>query len=305
MVIVSGVLRFVQESRSSAAAEKLTAMITTTACVTRLGEGKKEVPVAELTVGDIVYLSAGDMIPADLRIVSAKDLFVGQSALTGESAPVEKKPAPDAAGTAVTSCACLAFMGTNVVSGSGIGIVAATGADTLFGQTAKTLSQKPEKTAFEKGVNSISHILIAFMLAMVPVVFLVNGLTKNDWLGAVLFAVSVAVGLTPEMLPMIVTACLAKGAIALSGKKVIVKNLNSIQDLGGMDILCTDKTGTLTQDKVVLEMHLNVEGEEDAFVLPRLSEQQLSDGTEKFDGRRRYRAHARTVRTGRDRPLDV
>ncbi len=269
MVIVSGVLRFVQESRSSAAAEKLTAMITTTACVTRLGEGKKEVPVAELTVGDIVYLSAGDMIPADLRIVSAKDLFVGQSALTGESAPVEKKPAPDAAGTAVTSCACLAFMGTNVVSGSGIGIVAATGADTLFGQTAKTLSQKPEKTAFEKGVNSISHILIAFMLAMVPVVFLVNGLTKNDWLGAVLFAVSVAVGLTPEMLPMIVTACLAKGAIALSGKKVIVKNLNSIQDLGGMDILCTDKTGTLTQDKVVLEMHLNVEGEEDAFVLCR------------------------------------
>ena len=269
MVAVSGILRFVQESRSGAAAEKLSAMITTTTCVSRKGEGKKEIPVSELAVGDEVHLSAGDMIPADLRIVAAKDLFVAQSALTGESAPEEKKAEPCEAGS-LTNCGCLAFMGTNVVSGSGVGVVAATGEDTLFGQTAKTLSAgKTEKTAFEKGVNSVSHILIGFMLAMVPVVFLVNGFTKGEWLGAALFAVSIAVGLTPEMLPMIVTACLAKGSVALSKRKVVVKDINSIQNLGAMDILCTDKTGTLTQDKVVLEMHLNVEGEEDARVLCR------------------------------------
>lgn len=268
MVAVSGVLRFIQETRSSAAAEKLSAMITTTACVSRAGEGRREIPVSELAVGDEVHLSAGDMIPADLRIVAAKDLFVAQSALTGESAPEEKSAAPCADG-ALTGRACLAFLGTNVVSGSGVGLVAATGGDTLFGQTAKTLTGKPEKTAFEKGVNAVSHLLIAFMLAMVPVVFLLNGFTKGDWLSAALFAVSIAVGLTPEMLPMIVTACLAKGSVALSGKKVVVKNLNSIQNLGAMDVLCTDKTGTLTQDKVVLEMHLNVEGKEDARVLCR------------------------------------
>lgn len=269
MVAVSGVLRFVQESRSGAAAEKLSAMITTTTCVSRKGDGKREIPVSELAVGDEVHLSAGDMIPADLRIVAAKDLFVAQSALTGESAPEEKKAEPCEAGS-LTNCGCLAFMGTNVVSGSGVGIVAATGEDTLFGQTAKTLSAgKTEKTAFERGVNSVSHILIGFMLAMVPVVFLVNGFTKGEWLGAALFAVSIAVGLTPEMLPMIVTACLAKGSVALSKRKVVVKDINSIQNLGAMDILCTDKTGTLTQDKVVLEMHLNVEGVEDARVLCR------------------------------------
>ena len=269
MVAVSGTLRFVQEAKSGAAADKLMSMISTTACVSRKGEERGQIPVSELTVGDIVYLSAGDMIPADLRILSAKDLFVAQSSLTGESVPEEKKGAPAAAGTALTSCACLAFMGTNVVSGSGAGAVVATGADTEFGRAAKSLAQKPEKTAFEKGVGSVSHILIGFMLAMTPVVLLINGLTKGDWLNAVLFAVSIAVGLTPEMLPMIVTACLAKGALALSRKKVIVKNMNAIQDLGSMDILCTDKTGTLTQDKVVLEMHLNVEGEEDASVLAR------------------------------------
>ena len=269
MVAVSGILRFVQESRSGAAAEKLSAMITTTTCVSRSGEGKREIPVSELVVGDEVHLSAGDMIPADLRIVAAKDLFVAQSALTGESAPEEKKAEPCEAGS-LTNCGCLAFMGTNVVSGSGVGIVAATGEGTLFGQTAKTLSAgKTEKTAFEKGVNSVSHILIGFMLAMVPVVFLVNGFMKGEWLGAALFAVSIAVGLTPEMLPMIVTACLAKGSVALSKRKVVVKDINSIQNLGAMDILCTDKTGTLTQDKVVLEMHLNVEGKEDARVLCR------------------------------------
>ena len=267
MVLVSGSLRFAQESRGTAAAEKLASMISTTACVARGGE-KREIPVSEIVPGDVVYLSAGDMVPADMRILSAKDLFIAQSALTGESAPEEKNAAP-AAGAVSASSPCLAFMGTNVVSGSGCGVVAATGADTLFGSTAKTLSRKAEKSAFEKGVASVSHILIAFMLAMVPVVFVLNGLTKGDWMGAFLFAVSIAVGLTPEMLPMIVSACLAKGAVALSRKKVIVKDMNAVQNFGAMDILCTDKTGTLTQDKVVLEMHLNVEGEEDESVLLR------------------------------------
>ena len=268
MVCVSGALRFVQESRSNAAAEKLSSMIRTTACVVRT-EGEREIPVSELAVGDVVRLAAGDMIPADMRILSAKDLFVTQSALTGESAPEEKSAAPADGHASLASCACLAFLGTNVVSGSGIGVVAATGADTQFGQVAATLRKKPEATAFDRGIRSVSRILIGFMLAMVPVVLLLNGLTKGDWMDALLFAVSVAVGLTPEMLPMIVTSCMAKGAMALSRKKVIVKDLNAIQNLGAMDVLCTDKTGTLTQDKVVLELHLNVAGEEDASVLWR------------------------------------
>ncbi len=268
MVGVSGVLRFVQETKSSAAAEKLAGMVGSTACAVRGGQAE-EVPVSSLVPGDVVRLSAGDMIPADLRIVEARDLFISQSALTGESAPEEKSFRPAKEVGSLTGCACLAFMGTNVVSGTGVGIVAATGAETVFGQTARSLGKKPGKTAFERGVASVSHILIAFMLAMVPVVLLLNGFTKGDWLSASLFAVSVAVGLTPEMLPMIVTACLAKGAVSLSRRKVIVKNLNSIQNLGAMDVLCTDKTGTLTLDKVVLEMHLNAEGREDASVLFR------------------------------------
>ena len=266
MIAVSGVLRFVQETQSGNAAAKLSSMISTTACVRRQESGKAEIPVGDIVVGDRVYLSAGDMIPADLRILSARDLFVAQSALTGESAPVEKISKADKDASAAS--ACLAFMGTNVVSGSGEGIVFATGADTVFGQTAKSLSSTGRrKTGFDKGVNAVSRILIGFMLIMVPVVLLVNGFTKNDWLNALLFSVSVAVGLTPEMLPMIVTTCLAKGSVAMSGKKVIVKDLNAIQDLGSVDVLCTDKTGTLTQDKVVLEMHLNADGEEDVRVL--------------------------------------
>ena len=265
MVAVSGVLRFVQESRSGAAAARLSALIESTATVVRGGQ-EREIAVGELVVGDVVRLSAGDRIPADLRIVAARDLFVSQSALTGESAPAEKTAAPADAG-AGAGCACLALLGSDVVSGSGAGAVVATGADTVLGQTARSLAAWPEKTAFERGMDAVSKILIGFMLAMVPVVFLLNGLTKGDWLSAVLFSVSIAVGLTPEMLPMIVTACLAKGAVALSRKKVIVKDLNAIQNLGTMDVLCTDKTGTLTLDKVVLEYHCNVEGEEDAGVL--------------------------------------
>ena len=267
MVAVSGLLRNIQEVKSSNAAAKLASMIVTSACVCRAESGKAEIPVDEIVVGDVVTLSAGDMVPADLRILSAKDLFISQSALTGESAPEEKTPAKAVSFSAAASCKCLAFLGTNVISGSGTGVVIATGGDTVLGQTAKSLAGKAPKTAFEKGVNSVSKILIFFMLAMVPIVFLANGFTKGDWPGAALFAVSVAVGLTPEMLPMIVTTCLAKGSVSLAEKKVIVKSMNSVQNLGAMDILCTDKTGTLTQDKVVLELHLNIAGEEDLRVL--------------------------------------
>ena len=266
MVMFSGVLRFVQETRSGNVAAKLLGMIHTTACVMRSGV-QSEIPMDEIAVGDIVYLSAGDMIPADMRILSAKDLFISQSALTGESEPVEKWGEADNGNDTLTDMRNLAFMGSNVISGSARGIVIAVGNDTMLGTMAKTLNEKPPKTTFEKGVNAVSWVLIRFMLIMVPIVLFVNGFTKGDWMQAALFAISIAVGLTPEMLPMIVTTSLAKGAMAMSRKKVIIKNLNSIQNLGSIDILCTDKTGTLTQDKVILEYHLNVDGEEDDRVL--------------------------------------
>ena len=266
MVLLSGGLRFVQETRSGNVADKLLGMLHTTACVEREGQ-KAEIPLEELVVGDLVHLSAGDMIPADLRILGAKDLFVSQSALTGESEAVEKLGDAFPQREALTDTANLAFLGSNVVSGSAKALVLAVGNDTMLGRMAKELNTKPPKTTFEKGVNSVSWVLIRFMLLMVPVVLFVNGFTKGDWMQAALFAISVAVGLTPEMLPMIVTTSLAKGALAMSKQKVILKNLNSIQDLGSMDILCTDKTGTLTQDKVVLEYHLNVDGQEDGRVL--------------------------------------
>ena len=266
MVLLSGGLRFVQETRSGNVADKLLGMLHTTACVEREGQ-KAEIPLEELVVGDLVHLSAGDMIPADLRILGAKDLFVSQSALTGESEAVEKLGDALPQREALTDAANLAFLGSNVVSGSAKALVLAVGNDTMLGRMAKELNTKPPKTTFEKGVNSVSWVLIRFMLLMVPVVLLVNGFTKGDWMQASLFAISIAVGLTPEMLPMIVTASLAKGALAMSKQKVIIKNLNSIQNLGSMDILCTDKTGTLTQDKVVLEYHLNVDGKEDDRVL--------------------------------------
>ena len=268
MVIISGVLRFVQEARSNNAAEKLLEMITTTTCVERLEDGKKEIPLEEVVVGDIVHLAAGDMIPADMRIIEAKDLFISQSALTGESEPLEKTPeAAKEKNEAITEYNNLAFMGSNVISGAAVGIVISVGNDTIFGSMAQSISEEPIVTSFEKGVNSVSWVLIRFMLVMVPVGFFINGMTKGNWIQAFLFAVSIAVGLTPEMLPMIVTTCLAKGAVSMSKKKTIVKNLNSIQNFGAMDILCTDKTGTLTQDKVVLEYHMNVHGKEDSRVL--------------------------------------
>lgn len=267
MVMISGILRFIQETRSGNAAAKLQNMICTTACVERNGQEKQEIPLDDIVVGDIVHLSAGDLIPADLRLLSTKDLFVSQSALTGESEPVEKLGCVCDKDSALTDLPNIAFMGSTVVSGSAKAVVLAVGNDTLLGSMAKTLNEKPPKTTFEKGVNAVSWVLIRFMLVMVPIVLFINGFTKGNWLQALLFAISVAVGLTPEMLPMIVTANLAKGAVAMSKKKVIIKNLNSIQNLGSMDILCTDKTGTLTQDKVVLEYYLDLRGKEDVRVL--------------------------------------
>lgn len=267
MVMISGILRFVQETRSGNAAAKLSAMIETTTCVERMETGQQEIPLDEVVVGDLVHLSAGDMVPADIRIIFARDLFVSQSALTGESEPVEKYLCLDVQAASITEKPNLAFMGSNVISGTAVGVAVAVGNDTLLGEMAKALNSKPPKTSFEKGVNSVSWVLIRFMLVMVPVVLFINGFTKGDWMNAALFAISVAVGLTPEMLPMIVTTCLAKGAVAMSREKVIIKNLNSIQNLGSIDILCTDKTGTLTQDKVVLEYHLDIEGKEAPRVL--------------------------------------
>lgn len=266
MVGISGVLRFVQETRSGNVAAKLSGMLHTTALVER-DNVRAELSMEELVAGDIVHLSAGDMVPADVRILQAKDLFLSQSALTGESEPVEKTGAVALGKSSLTELPNLAFLGSSVVSGSAKALVLSVGNRTMLGMLAKKLNQRPPKTTFEKGVNSVSWVLIRFMLAMVPVVLFLNGFTKGDWMQAVLFAISIAVGLTPEMLPMIVTTSLAKGALTMSKEKVIIKNLNSIQNLGSMDILCTDKTGTLTQDKVVLEYHLNLTGEEDDRVL--------------------------------------
>lgn len=269
MVTISGVLRFVQELRSSKAAEKLKAMVHTTVDVER--NGRKEISLQELVPGDIVYLAAGDMIPADVRIIRAKDLFVGQSALTGESEPVEKfggelsyEEAEDNNPLELNN---LAFMGTNVISGSALALVITTGDGTYFGEIGKSLTGKKVKTNFDIGVNKVSFLLIKFMAIMVPIVFFLNGFTKGSWLQAFLFALSVAVGITPEMLPMIVTTNLAKGAYAMAKRKTVVKKLDSIQNFGSMDILCTDKTGTLTQDKIILERHLDINGKTDDRVL--------------------------------------
>lgn len=261
MVFLSGTLRFVQESRSGNAAEKLLAMITTTCTVTRKGQEMAEIPLDEVVVGDIVHLSA------DVRILDAKDLFVSQASLTGESEPIEKIPMVNETRDAITDYTNIAFMGSNVLSGSASAVVVTVGDHTLFGSMASEVAHEAVETSFSKGVNAVSWVLIRFMLVMVPLVFVANGITKGDWLSAFLFGISIAVGLTPEMLPMIVTTCLAKGAVSMSKKQTIVKNLNSIQNFGAIDILCTDKTGTLTQDKVVLEYHLNVNGEDDLRVL--------------------------------------
>jgi len=271
MVTISGTLRFIQEGRSNKAGEKLKAMIKTTATVLRNGN-TVEIPISQLVPGDVIKIAAGDMIPADVRIIYAKDLFVSQSSMTGESEPVEKhgelqQDAKDKNQVSHLELENLAYMGTNVISGTATALVISTGNDTCLGNMADSITEKREQTSFDKGVNSVSWVLIRFMACMVPVVFLINGITKGDWLQAFLFALSVAVGLTPEMLPMIVTTNLAKGAVKMSKRKTIVKNLNSIQNFGAMDILCTDKTGTLTEDKIILERHLDIHGNENIRVL--------------------------------------
>ena len=270
MVGISVLLSFTQEYRSSRAAEKLKAMVRNTATVTRqASDGHSEqieVPVGELVVGDIVHLGAGDMVPADLRLLAAKDLFISQAILTGESLPVEKAAPSHAQATGAAGnpldLPTVCYMGTNVISGTASAVVVATGTRSYLGSLAHSMTGQRVQTSFDRGVNSVSWLLIRFMAVMVPIVFLINGLDKHDWTEAFLFALSVAVGLTPEMLPLIVTANLAKGALAMSKRKVVVKRLNAIQNFGAMDVLCTDKTGTLTLDKIVLERHLDLYGEE-------------------------------------------
>ncbi len=273
MVMVSSLLRFSQEFRSNRAAEQLKSMVKTTATVLRKDglrtSSKKEIDIKMLVPGDIVFLSAGDMIPADCRIIQSKDLFVSQAMLTGESMPAEKRNLAirEANNISPLELDNICFMGTNVVSGSASAMIVNTSNQTYFGSLSKSIVGKSAETSFDKGVNKVSYLLIKFMLVMVPLIFLINGLVKGNWLEALLFAIAVAVGLTPEMLPMIVTANLAKGAINMSKRKVIVKRLNAIQNIGAMDVLCTDKTGTLTMDKIVLERHLNIFGDEDEEVL--------------------------------------
>ncbi len=266
MVIVSTLLRFWQEWKANVSSQSLLKLVTNTCYVRRQGVADEEISIDELVPGDVVMIAAGDMIPADLRIIEAKDLFVSQASLTGESDPIEKLPEnrkEKAAKGSVVELDNICFMGSNVVSGSATGIVFATGNDTYLGTIAKSIAGHRAATAFDKGISRVSLLLIRFMLVMIPFVFLVNGVTKGDWLEAFIFAVSVAVGLTPEMLPMIVTANLSKGAVAMSKKKTIVKDLNAIQNFGAMNILCTDKTGTLTCDQIVLEKYMNADGSRD------------------------------------------
>ncbi len=289
MVLLSTVMRFVQETRSNKAADELKAMVSNKITVLRRDHAdenraqvsesidntrqntasrREELPIKELVPGDIIVLSAGDMIPADLRVLTAKDLFVSQSAMTGESLPVEKFVQARKSGTNAIELENLLFMGTNVVSGAGLAVVLETGGHTYFGALAQHVSAASRApTAFQTGVNRVSWLLIRFMMVMSPLVLLINGFTKGDWLEASLFALSIAVGLTPEMLPMIVTSTLAKGAVVLSRKRVIVKRLDAIQNFGAMNVLCTDKTGTLTQDKIFLERHTDVNGGKSAEVL--------------------------------------
>ena len=267
MVVLGVVLRFFQEMRADNAAEKLKAMVSNTATLVRDGK-EAEVPLKMLVPGDIIRLAAGDMVPADVRVLSAKDLFLNQAALTGESLPVERKA--DATSADVQNpleLPNICFLGSNVESGSATAVVIHTGDKTYFGSLAASIVGQRQLTSFDKGVNRFTWLMICFIAVMVPAVFLINGLSKHNWLEAFLFAMAVAVGLTPEMLPMIVTVNLSKGALAMARKKVIVKRLNAIQNFGAMDVLCTDKTGTLTQGKIVLEKHLDAHGDPSEKVL--------------------------------------
>jgi Mg2+-importing ATPase len=267
MVVLGVSLRFVQETKANTAAAKLKAMIRVTATVVRDGQ-PKEIPLQHLVPGDVVRLSAGDMVPGDVRLVSAKDLFVIQATLTGESMPVEKTDACDLRpNVSPIERSSLCFLGTSVESGAASAVIVATGAQTYFGKVARSLAGQQVETAFDRGVKKFTWLMLRFMAVMVPLVFLINGLLKRDWKEAFFFALAVAVGLTPEMLPMIVSVCLSKGALAMSKKKVIVKRLHSIQNFGAMNVLCTDKTGTLTMDHVILEIYCDVFKSESQAVL--------------------------------------
>jgi Mg2+-importing ATPase len=278
MVALSLALAIFQERRSSLAAEQLRAMVHTTVMVVRSDDEASQVesgtpepcelPLEQLVPGDVVHLSAGDMIPGDLRLIAAKDLFVNQATLTGEALPVEKHADVQmAALTDIGALTNICLMGTTVVSGSATGVIALTGRHAYFGGLAHAMTRARAPTSFDKGINRFAWLMIRFILVMAPLVFLINGLTKGTWVEALLFATAVAVGLTPEMLPMIVTVNLAKGALAMARRKVIVKRLSAIQNFGAMDVLCTDKTGTLTQDRVILERHVDLLGEESDEVL--------------------------------------
>jgi len=267
MVVLSVALRFIQEARADTAAAELKAMIHVTATVVRDGMAR-EMPLRDLVPGDIIQLSAGDMIPGDARVLTAKDLFVSEGRLTGESLPVEKLHDPeDHVVSSPTDLKNTCFMGTSVESGTATAVVVSTGVSTYLGSMAGSITAEPPPTSFDTGLNNFTWLMIRLMAVMVPLVFFINGFTKHDWKGAFFFAMAVAVGLTPEMLPMIVSVCLSKGALAMSRKKVIVKRLNSIQNFGGMDVLCTDKTGTLTEDRVTLMRHCDVTGRETEDVL--------------------------------------
>ena len=266
MVVCSAILRFWQEWKANEATDSLMKMVKNTCLVKRAGSGEEELDITELVPGDIVFLAAGDMIPADLRIIESKDLFISQASLTGESEPIEKLPEvkeKQYRKGSIVELDNICYMGSTVISGAAKGIVFETGNRTFLGTIARNLTGHRATTAFDKGISKVSLLLIRFMLVMVPFVFFINGFTKGDWFEAFIFAISVAVGLTPEMLPMIVTANLSKGALSMSKKKTIVKNLNAIQNFGAMNILCTDKTGTLTCDKIVLEKYINADGSND------------------------------------------
>ncbi|NBY53006.1 MAG: magnesium-translocating P-type ATPase [Betaproteobacteria bacterium] len=267
MVVLSTLLSFVQERRSSQAAEKLKALVSTRIRVQRDGRDE-DLDVALVVPGDVVHLAVGDIIPADLRLLDGKDLFVNEASLSGESLPADKHPAvPDASADSAFDLKNLCFMGSHVVSGTAHGVVLRTGAATFFGHIADETTRQRKKTAFDLGLERFTGLMIRFMAVMVPAVFIINGMVKGDWFEAALFAIAVAVGLTPEMLPMLATINLAKGALAMSRRKVIVKRLTAVQNMGAMDVLCTDKTGTLTQDSVILERHVDVTGQTDPLVL--------------------------------------
>jgi Mg2+-importing ATPase len=267
MVLLSTLLGFVQERRSSQAAEKLKALVSTRIRVQRDGRDE-DLYVALLVPGDVVHLAVGDIVPADLRLLDAKDLFVNEASLSGESLPADKHPGtPDAAAESAFDLKNLCYMGSHVVSGTGHGVVLRIGTASFFGQVAEETTRQIRKTAFDLGLERFTGLMIRFMAVMVPAVFVINGVAKGDWFEAALFAIAVAVGLTPEMLPMLVTINLARGALAMSRRKVIVKRLTAVQNMGAIDVLCTDKTGTLTQDTVILERHVDVTGQPDAAVL--------------------------------------